>query len=145
LTQIQMAESGSKEYFEILALPSTENYAKKQPVNKIKNPVIQFSHVNFTYQRSNSSLKDVSFEVKHGESVAIVGHSGAGKTTIANLLLKFYEPASGDILLNGKAYKNLDHAFIRQNIALVFQDNEVFSSTVRENVAYGTANANDKD
>ncbi|HSX09316.1 MAG TPA: ATP-binding cassette domain-containing protein, partial [Candidatus Saccharimonadales bacterium] len=94
---------------------------------------------------SNSSLKDVSFKISHGESVAIVGHSGAGKTTTANLLLKFYVPSSGDILLNGKSYKDLDHAFVRQNIALVFQDNEVFSSTVRENVAYGAANATDED
>jgi ATP-binding cassette, subfamily B, bacterial len=145
LTQIQTAESGSKEYFEVLALPSTENYKKKVPVNKITKPILTFSHVNFTYQKSNSSLKDVSFEVKHGESVAIVGHSGAGKTTIANLLLKFYEPVSGEILLNGKSYKKLDHAFIRQNIALVFQDNEVFSSTVKENVSYGTPGATDKD
>lgn len=145
LTQIQTAESGSKEYFEILSLPSAENYKKEHPVSKIKNPVLQFSHINFTYQRSNSSLKDVSFEIKYGESVAIVGHSGAGKTTIANLLLKFYEPASGDIFLNGKEYKKLDHSFVRQNIALVFQDSEVFSSTVRENVVYGTPDATDKD
>jgi len=145
LTQVQTAESGSKEYFEILSLPSTENYRKKLQVNTIKNPILRFSHVNFTYQKSNSSLKDVSFEIKYGESVAIVGHSGAGKTTIANLLLKFYEPAGGDIFLNGKAYKQLDHTFVRQNIALVFQDNEVFSSTVRENVAYGTPGATDKE
>jgi ATP-binding cassette subfamily B protein len=145
LTQVQTAESGSKEYFEILSLPSTENYRKKQQANKIENPILRFSHVNFTYQRSNSSLKDVSFEIKYGESVAIVGHSGAGKTTIANLLLKFYEPASGDIFLNGKEYKQLDHSFVRQNIALVFQDNEVFSSTVKENVAYGTPGATDKE
>ena len=145
LTQVQTAESGSKEYFEVLSLPSVENYRKEVPVTKIKNPVLRFSHVGFTYQKSNSSLKDVSFEIKHGESVAIVGHSGAGKTTTANLLLKFYTPSSGDIFLNEKNYKDLDHAFIRQNIALVFQDNEVFSSTVRENVAYGTPNATDKD
>lgn len=144
LTQVQMAESGSKEYFEILDLPSVENYNKHKQIAKIKNPLLEFRHVNFTYQRSNSSLKDVSFEIKHGESVAIVGHSGAGKTTIANLLLKFYEPTTGNILLNGKNYKNLDHSFVRQNIALVFQDNEVFSSTIRENVAYGTPDATDK-
>lgn len=145
LTQVQAAESGSKEYFEVLDLPSVENYKKQITAAKIKNPVIRFDHVSFTYQKSNSTLKDVSFEIKHGESVAIVGHSGAGKTTIANLLLKFYTPSNGDILLNGKKYKDLDHSFIRQNIALVFQDNEVFSSTVRENVAYGTPKATDKD
>jgi ATP-binding cassette subfamily B protein len=145
LTQIQMAESGSKEYFELLSLPSTENYKKQMKASKITNPVITFDHVNFTYQTSQPVLKDISFSIKHGESVALVGHSGAGKSTIANLILKFYEPTSGEVSLNKKDYTKLDHNFVRQNIALVFQENELFSSTIRENVAYGKSNATDKE
>jgi len=72
-----------------------------------------------------------------------VGHSGAGKSTIVNLLLKLYEPTRGDIYLNDASYQELDHFQIRHNISLVFQDNELFSSTVKENVVYGTK-ANDK-
>ena len=70
--------------------------------------------------------------------VALVGPSGAGKSTIVNLILKFYEPLSGNIFLNGKEYRDLSHNMIRQNMALVFQENELFSSTIKENVSYGS-------
>src|SRR5207302_1520174 len=139
LTQIQTAESGSKEYFEILALQSTEDYRKQISAKKIQKPVIAFEHVSFNYERSGNVLSDISFNVKNGESVALVGHSGAGKSTIVNLLLKFYTPISGEILLNNQKYAELDYRFIRQNIALVFQENELFSSTIYENVAYGSS------
>lgn len=145
LTQIQMAESGSKEYFEVLGLSSSENYKKKIALEKIKNPTLTFQNVSFNYATSGDVLKDVSFSIKTGESVALVGHSGAGKSTIVNLLLKFYDPTNGELLLNNKSYKKLDYHHIRQNIALVFQENELFSSTIKENVAYGRPNATEKD
>lgn len=145
LTQIQQAESGSKEYFEVLGLESTENYNKHVPVTKVKNPVLTFDNVSFNYEQSKDVLKEISFSIKNGESIALVGHSGAGKSTIVNLLLKFYEPTNGKLLLNGTSYQKLDYHHIRQNIALVFQENELFSSTIHENVAYGTAGATEKD
>ncbi|MEN9407734.1 MAG: hypothetical protein RLZZ455_950 [Candidatus Parcubacteria bacterium] len=76
---------------------------------------------------------------------ALVGHSGAGKSTIINLILKFYDPTNGEVLLKGKNYKDLDHATIRNNISLVFQENELFSTTVRENIAYGKPSATEKE
>jgi ATP-binding cassette subfamily B protein len=79
------------------------------------------------------------------ESVALVGHSGAGKTTLISLLLKFYDPTKGNLTLNGKPYQEYSHTTIRNNISLVFQDNELFSSTVRENVAYGKPDATEKE
>jgi ATP-binding cassette subfamily B protein len=145
LTNIQQAESGSKEYFEILDLKSTENYRKDIEKKKLTNPTISFEHVNFSYEASNIVLQDVSFSIKAHESVALVGHSGAGKSTIINLILKFYDPTSGKILLKDQEYQDLDHALIRNNIALVFQENELFSSTIRENVAYGTPDTSDED
>lgn len=144
LTQVQTAEAGSKEYFEILDLPETEDYKKDVNLTKIVNPQIRFENVHFNYEKSSAVLNDVSFEINKKETVALVGHSGAGKTTIVNLILKFYEPRSGDIYLKNKNYKNLDHKFVRNNIALVFQDNELFSSSIRENVSYGK-NASDKE
>jgi len=141
LTQIQMAEAGSKEYFEVLELPTTENYRKKVAVEKVKNPTLTFQNVSFNYATSGDVLKDVSFSIKTGESVALVGHSGAGKSTMVNLLLKFYEPTAGHVLLNNTSYGKLDYHHVRQNIALVFQENELFSSTIRENVAYGNTKA----
>ncbi|MBI2034794.1 MAG: ABC transporter ATP-binding protein [Candidatus Levybacteria bacterium] len=137
LTQVQMAEAGSKEYFEILSLKSSENYKKKIEVKHIDSPSIEFRDVSFQYETSGVVLDGVSFVLSSKEKVALVGHSGAGKSTIINLILKFYDPTNGDILLKGKSYKDLDHGFIRSNIALVFQENELFSTTIRENVAYG--------
>mgnify|MGYP001791547587 CR=1 FL=1 len=145
LTQIQTAESGSKEYFEIIGLKSTEDYKRKIIKKRLVNPTIEFKNVSFNYESSEAVLNDVSFRIEKGETVALVGHSGAGKSTIANLILKFYLPATGEIYLSDKKYSELDHSYIRQNIALVFQENELFSSTVRENVAYGAENATDKE
>lgn len=144
LTQIQQGEAGSKEYFEILDLAPKEDYEKQINRVKIVNPTIKFENVHFNYEKSGAVLIGVSFKIDKNETVALVGHSGAGKTTIVNLILKFYEPTIGDIYLKSRNYKDLDHKFVRNNIALVFQDSELFSETIRENVSYGK-NATDKE
>ena len=144
LTQIQTAEAGSKEYFEVLELESTENYRKQVSTEKIKQPHIEFKNVSFAYEKSDRVLNDISFSIKSGESVALVGHSGAGKSTIVSLLLKFYTPTNGNLSLSGKDYKDLEYQHIRQNIALVFQENELFSATIKENVSYGSDTATDE-
>jgi ATP-binding cassette subfamily B protein len=145
LTQIQQAEQGSKEFLEILDLPSTENFREKVKTQMIKNPYIEFKNVSFKYEESEQVLDNVSFVIPAKEKVALVGHSGAGKSTIVNLIMKLYKETGGEIFLSGKSYKTLTPQFIRNNIALVFQENELFSSTVKENVAYGKANATDKE
>ncbi|KKR51151.1 MAG: ABC transporter-related protein [Candidatus Curtissbacteria bacterium GW2011_GWA1_40_16] len=145
LTNIQQAESGSKEYFEILALPSRENYKKLPTTAKIKDATIEFKNVSFGYDKSREILKGISFTINKNENVALVGPSGAGKTTIVNLILKFYEPASGEILLKDKNYKRLQPQFVRNNIALVFQESELFSTTIAENVRYSKPNAETRE
>lgn len=137
LTQIQAAEAGSKEFFEILDLESVEKYNDKVPRLAFANPTISFKNVSFKYDRSDLVLKKADFTIGNYQKVALVGHSGAGKTTIVNLILKFYEPTSGHVEINGKPYSTLHAGALRHNISLVFQDNELFSSTVRENVSYG--------
>ena len=138
LGQIQQAEAGSKEFFEILDLESVENYLAAAKVAKIKSPHIEFTNVSFKYNLSENVLENVSFSLTKDDMVALVGPSGAGKSTIVNLILKFYEPTGGKIVLNGKNYHNLTHNYVRKNIALVFQENELFSSTIKENVSYGS-------
>jgi len=145
LTRIQTAESGSKEYFQVLDSASVEDYRAKSPNEKINEATIKFKNVSFNYDNSGSVLKNVTFEILKKEKVALVGHSGAGKSTIVNLILKFYNPTKGEVFLKNKSYKNLKHKFIRNNIALVFQENELFSSTIRENVAYGKPGAKDEE
>lgn len=144
LTNIQRAESGSKEYFDVINLESVEDYTIPVPNKRINNPTIVFDNVSFEYEKNERVLTDVSFEIKPHETVALVGHSGAGKSTIVNMILKFYNPTSGKILLNDLDYTQLDHRYIRNNISLVFQENELFSSTIRENVEYGTVGATEK-
>lgn len=135
--RIQAAEAGSKEYFEVLDLKSTEDYKQDTIAKRLSSPIIEFKNVSFAYDKDENVLNNVNFTIRDGEMVALVGPSGAGKSTIANLILKFYEAKQGVILLNEKSYQELSHNAIRQNIALVFQENELFSTTVKENVAYG--------
>ncbi len=145
LTQIQNAEAGSKEYFEIMSLKSTENFSDTKRAKKIDNPTIELKNVSFKYEESENVLDNVSFKINRGEKIALVGHSGAGKSTIINLILKLYEPTSGEIYIKDKKYSGLTHSQVRANIALVFQENELFSSTVRENVMYGKRNATEEE
>lgn len=147
LERIQSAEAGSKEYFEVMDLVSVEDW--EEPIDAARkqiHPSIRFEGVGFIYKDTKSEvLKDLSFELPAGETVALVGHSGAGKTTIINLIGKYYEPTKGEIYLGDVPYSTLSHQVVRQHISLVFQESELFSSTIRENVAYGMPEAQDKD
>lgn len=145
LTSIQTAEAGSKDYFEILGLPSKENYKERTNLAKVVNPVLRFSNVSFSYPSSGKILKNISFKIEDNEKVALVGHSGTGKTTLVNLILQFYDPSSGQIFLNNKSYRSLSSAFIRNNISLVFQDNELFSNSIAENIRYGNPKTNENE
>lgn len=148
LERIQQAESGSKEFFEVMDLASTEKVnvrsLPKKHINRF--PSLRFENITFEYDKEKGAvLRDLSFEIPAGQTVALVGHSGAGKSTVINLILKFYDATEGEIYLGSRAYSELTHQEIRSHISLVFQDNELFSSTIRENVAYGMANAREKD
>ena len=139
LEQIQHAEADSKAFFEVLDLKSTEVYQSKKLPPLSKMPQITFSNVGFSYDTNLKILDDINLKLDKKETVALVGHSGAGKTTLINLILKLYDPTSGTISLSGKNYSKTDHSWIRAHIALVFQENELFSSTIRENVSYGVS------
>jgi ABC-type multidrug transport system fused ATPase/permease subunit len=100
-----------------------------------------FDHVAFAYDKGKPVLKDVCLEIAPGQTVALVGPSGAGKTTIANLFMRFYDPIEGQIRLNGVDLRSLTLKSLRQNMALVLQEPVLFSSTIRENIAYGCPEA----
>lgn len=143
LEQIQRAEADSKEFFEVLDLKGTEKFKVNKLPRLIKKPEIVFNNVSFSYNDNESVLENINFKLDKRETVALVGHSGSGKTTLINLILKLYEPTAGEISISGKSYKNSDHSWIRAHVALVFQDNELFSSTIRENVSYGVTSASE--
>lgn len=106
---------------------------------------IRFDHVSFAYDQSNMVLNDVCFHVRAGERVAIVGASGAGKSTIVNLLLRFYDPTFGSVFIDGHDLRSLDHAAYRSNISMVLQDDFLFSGTIRDNLVYGAWGVSDDE
>ncbi len=144
LEQVQRAEADSKAFFEVLALKGNEQFHVKKLPKLVADPHIEMHDVSFAYEDGATVLQQINLALDRQETVALVGHSGAGKTTLVNLILKLYEPTSGEIKLSGKSYARADHAWVRAHMALVFQDNELFSSTIRENVAYGVDQASDE-
>jgi len=106
---------------------------------------IEFKHVNFEYSKGVPVLKDVNIKVNAGSNIAIVGNSGGGKTTLVNLLPRFYDVTSGQILIDGHNIKDYTLKSLRANMAVVFQDNFLFSGTIRENVLSGRPEAKEED
>jgi ABC-type multidrug transport system fused ATPase/permease subunit len=108
---------------------------------------IEFEAVDFNYpsRPDYTVLKDVSFKVAPGETVALVGSSGSGKSTIASLILRFYDPNQGKILIDGKDSKTLSLTELRKQIALVPQDVILFAGSIKENIAYGRPGASDAE
>ena len=143
LEQVQRAEADSKAFFEVLDLPGDEVFQTKKLPALVKQPEVSMEDVSFAYEDGSDVLSHINLKLDKKETVALVGHSGAGKTTLINLILKLYEPTAGKMKLSDKEYSAVDHAWVRDHMALVFQDNELFSSTIRENVAYGVKNATD--
>lgn len=106
---------------------------------------IKFDHVRFGYKSDNIIIKDFSLDIKAGQKVAIVGPTGAGKTTIVKLLMRFYGLNSGKIYLDGVDIESLDLESYRKNFAMVLQDTWLFSGTIMENLKYGRLDASDED
>ena len=124
--------------------PQIENCAKPKALKKI-NKGINFENVCFEYVPNCPVLKNINIDVPAGSNVAIVGNSGGGKTTLVNLLPRFYDVSSGQILIDGINIKNYSLESLRDNIAVVFQDNFLFSGTIRENILLGKPSASEKE
>ena len=102
---------------------------------------VKFEHVDFSYDKEKPLIKDLNLDVKHGQNVAIVGPTGAGKTTIVNLLMRFYDPDSGQITVDGHDIGEISRNEVRSLFGMVLQDTWLFNGTVAENIAYGKPDA----
>ena len=107
---------------------------------------IEFKNINFSYIEENKDqvLHKINFKINGGETVALVGHSGAGKSTIMNLIPRFYDPTSGDIVIDDQSIYNSKLSSLRKNISLVSQEITLFDDTVRSNIAYASTDATEK-
>jgi ATP-binding cassette, subfamily B, multidrug efflux pump len=142
--QLQAATAGAEKVFELLDEPVTIfESPQATDLNRIEGEV-EFQDVTFSYGRE-PVLSHVSFHAAPGEMVAMVGHTGAGKTTVASLLTRFYDPVEGTVRLDGHDLRGLTFSSLRNNIALVLQDNFLFAGTIRENIRYGKPEATDRE
>jgi ATP-binding cassette subfamily B protein len=140
----QSAMSASERIFELLDEPVTmKSPEEPAPVELVKGH-IEFRNVWFAYQGEDWVLKDVSFVVQPGQSVAFVGHTGAGKTTITNLLLRFYDVQRGQVLLDGVDVRNLELARLRSSFSVVPQDIFLFSEDIASNIRLGNESISDE-
>lgn len=144
-TTIQSLLAASERIFEFLSEPEEEpDFEPALTIPSVQGEV-EFRNVCFSYDGVTPIIKDFSVKVAPGTNVAIVGPTGAGKTTIINLLMRFYEPDSGDIVIDGVPIKEIKRADVRQLFGMVLQDTWLFSGTVDENLRYGRKDASLSD
>ena len=139
--QLQTAIAGAERVFAVLD-EANENHAGAELI-KEENATVSFKNVCFSYDSKNYVIEDFSLTVPTGKKVALVGATGSGKTTVVNLLMRFYDIDSGQIAINGQNIADISRASLRQNVAIVLQDTVLFSDTVRNNLKYGNEAATD--
>ena len=127
-------------FFSILDADSEMEQSGSYKPERVRGDIV-ISHVDFTYGNGNKALHDLNMEIRSGEITAFVGLSGAGKTTIVNLLDKFYQPDCGTITLDGVDLREWDTQYLRDNVGLVLQKNHIFDGSIEENIRYGNPSA----
>ncbi|MCL1804332.1 MAG: ABC transporter ATP-binding protein/permease [Eubacteriaceae bacterium] len=136
LEGIQHALAGAERVIEVLDTPvGIEDRPGAKPLKEIKG-ALSFENVDFSYIDNVPVLKDISFDVKPGQMVALVGATGVGKTTIAQLIARFYDPVNGSIQIDGHDIRDIQLSSLRSNIAMVLQDTFLFNGTIAENIAF---------
>lgn len=141
----QSAIAGAERAFEVMdEIPDIQDQKDAVAVQTIQGDV-EFSHVYFQYETDKTILKDITFQAKAGDKIAFVGPTGSGKTTIVNLLMRFYDIHSGKITIDGRDIRQYQMNELRKRIGIVLQDTFLFSGTIMENIRYGRLNASDEE
>lgn len=135
--QYQLAIVSSRRLYEVLTAPTTVPEVPNAPGLPPGLGTVRFENVSFGYDPAKPVLKDLTFEIPGGSRVAIVGPTGAGKTTLVNLIARFYDPQQGRVLIDGMDVRDAQLDSVRTQVALVFQETYLFSDTIEANIAYG--------
>lgn len=141
--QLQTAIAGAERVFGVLDEASED--PSGETFKDTKNAEVMFQNVRFSYEPDHCVLHDFTLTVPSGRKVALVGATGSGKTTVVNLLMRFYDIDGGDIRIDGQKLSDISRASLRKNIAIVLQDTVLFSDTVKNNLKYGNENATDDE
>ncbi|MDF2958275.1 MAG: multidrug transporter ATP-binding protein [Paenibacillus sp.] len=142
---IQSAIAGAERVFEVMDVkPEQEETGGKSLLEHVRGEVV-FNDVSFSYKPDSPTLKNVSLTAQPGETIALVGPTGAGKTTIVNLLTRFYDIDSGSITIDGADIRTMEKNSLRRQLGIVLQDAYLFSDTIRENIRYGRLDATDEE
>ncbi|WP_086074682.1 ABC transporter ATP-binding protein [Paenibacillus camerounensis] len=141
--QLLVAMASSERIFEYLdEQPAVQDKPDAKPLPKIQGN-ISFKNVVFEYEKGRAALKGISLDVKAGQSIALVGHTGSGKSTIINLIGRFYDIKSGGLTIDGQDVREVQLQTLREQIGIVLQDTFIFSGTIRDNIRFGRLDATD--
>ena len=140
LSQMQRTTAAARRVFHLLELPEEDPRQGQVQPEEVQGRV-EFRHVSFSYDPKQPLIRDLSFTAEPGQTIAIVGPTGAGKTTIVNLLMGFYDISAGEILIDGRSLEDMNRDEARELFAMVLQETWLFRGTVAENVAYGRPQA----
>lgn len=140
LSELQNSLASAERVFEFISQPD-ESADEGLPALETASADVSFRDVSFSYSPETSFIENMSFSVSSGEQIAIVGRTGCGKTTLINLLLRFYDTSGGEILVSGQDIADVTRKSVRESFAMVLQDAWIFTGTIAENIAFGSENA----
>ncbi|GGD64746.1 ABC transporter ATP-binding protein [Paenibacillus nasutitermitis] len=143
--QLLVAMASSERIFEFIdEKPTVVEQHEADKLASIRGDV-KFDSIVFEYEKGRPALKGITLDVKAGQTIALVGHTGSGKSTIMNLLCRFYDPVEGAVLIDGIDIRNVSIESLRSQVGIVLQDTFIFSGSIRDNIRYGRLNASDDD
>jgi ABC-type multidrug transport system fused ATPase/permease subunit len=144
MPSVSKAKASAKKIFEIIDEKSKVDVRDETGEKVIANGALEFKNVNFIYpSRTQRVLKNFNMKIPARKKIALVGYSGCGKSTIANLLLRFYDTNEGQLLVDGKDIKDYNVAELRRHIGIVMQEPLLFNESIKDNILYGNNNATD--